>query len=148
MNEPSHRRIEARCHCGNICVMLDWPDAGPAIAVRACGCGFCRKHGAAWTSHPEGRFRVQIDDPARVTAYRFGTETADFHVCASCGVVPIVTCVIDDARYAVINANTFEGVERSQLVAAATNFEGETTESRLARRSRNWMREADGVGAR
>jgi hypothetical protein len=148
MNEPSHRRIEARCHCGNIRLTLDWPDAGLAIAVRACGCSFCCKHGAAWTSHPRGRFRLKVNDPTRITAYRFGTETADFHVCASCGVVPIVTCLIDSARYAVFNVNTFEGVDSAQLVAAATNFEGETTENRLARRRRNWMREADGVGAR
>jgi hypothetical protein len=144
MNQPSHRRIEARCHCGNIRVALDWPDAGTTIPVRACGCDFCTKHGGRWTLHPDGRFQLSITDPARVTAYRFGTNTADFHVCASCGAVPIVTCVIEGDRYAVINANCFEGVERSQLVQSATDFEGETIDNRLARRRRNWTREAVG----
>jgi len=60
-----------------------------------------------------------------------------------CGVIPIVTCVIDGMRYAVFNVNTFEEIDRSQLVETATNFEGETTENRLARRRRNWMPEAD-----
>jgi cell division GTPase FtsZ len=56
-------------------------------------------------------------------------------------VVPIVTCQIEGARYAVVNVNTFDDVDRSQLAEAATNFEGETTEDRLARRRRNWTPE-------
>jgi hypothetical protein len=58
-------------------------------------------------------------------------------------VVPIVTCTIEGVRYAVVNVNTFDGVDRSQFVEAATNFEGETTEDRLARRRRNWTPEID-----
>jgi len=136
------RRIHASCHCGNIRVALDWPDPAPAIPVRACGCGLCTKHGAAWTSHPHGRFTLQIADETRVSRYQFGTKTADFHVCLTCGIIPIVTCTIDGGRYAVFNVNTFDDVDRSQLVATAANFEGETTQDRLARRRRNWTPEA------
>jgi hypothetical protein len=143
MHDPvSYRRIHGSCHCGNIRVLFDWPDSGPTIPVRACGCGHCTKHGAVWTSHPHGRFYLQIADDSQVTRYRFGTETADFHVCSTCGVVPIVTCVIDGARYAVLNANTFDNVDKSQLAEAPANFEGETTKNRLARRQRNWTPEA------
>jgi hypothetical protein len=67
-----------------------------------------------------------------VTQYRFGTKTADFHVCLTCGAIPIVTCMIEGIRYAVFNVNTFDDVDRSELVETATNFDGETTESRLA----------------
>ena len=42
----------------------------------------------------------------------------------------------------VFNENTFDDVDRSELVETATNFDGETTESRLARRRRNWTPEA------
>jgi len=97
---------------------------------------------AAWTSDPNGRFHLRIADHSRVTRYRFGTKTADFHVCATCGAIPIVTCTVEGARYAVFNINTFDDIDRSQLVATATDFEGETTESRLARRRRNWTPEA------
>ena len=143
MHDPvSYRRIHGSCHCGNIRVAFDWPDSGPAIPVRACGCGLCTKHRAAWTSHPDGRFYLRVADDSRVTRYRFGTKTADFHVCLTCGVIPIVTCMIDGIRYAVFNINTFDDVDRSQSVEAATNFEGETTENRLARRRRNWTPEA------
>jgi len=143
MHDPiSNRRIHGSCHCGNIRVTFDWPDSGPAIPVRACGCGLCTKHRAAWTSHRDGRFYLRIADDSRVTLYRFGTKTADFHVCLTCGVIPIVTCMIEGTRYAVFNANTFDDLDRSQLVETATNFEGEATENRIARRRRNWTPEA------
>jgi hypothetical protein len=143
MPDPiSYRRIRGSCHCGNIRVTFDQPDSGPAIPVRACGCGLCTKHRAVWTSHPDGQFYLRIADDSRVRRYRFGTKTADFHVCLTCGVIPIVTCVIEGIRYAVFNVNTFDDVDRSQLVETAANFEGETTENRLARRRRNWTPEA------
>ena len=143
MHDPvSYRRIHGSCHCGNIRFLFDWPDSGPTIPVRACGCGHCTKHSAVWTSHPDGRFRLLIKDDSLVRRYRFGTKTADFHVCCNCGVVPIVTCVIDGAQFAVFNANTFEDVDPSQFVESKTNFEGETTENRLARRRRNWTPQA------
>jgi hypothetical protein len=137
----TYRRIHGSCHCGNIRITFDWPGAGPTIPVRACGCALCTKHGGVWTSHPEGRFALTIADEKRVTRYRFGTKTADFHICTTCGVVPIATCAIDGTRYAVVNVNTFDNVDRKELVAAPADFEGETTENRLARRKRNWTPE-------
>ena len=142
----SYRRIHASCHCGTIRVTFDWPGSGPTIPVRACGCALCTKHGAVWTSHPDGRFYLHITDNSEVTRYRFGTKTADFHICRTCGVVPVATCMIEGTRYAVVNVNTFENVDRSQLVETAADFEGETTENRLARRKRNWTPEAAGPG--
>jgi hypothetical protein len=125
-------------------VTFDRPDTGPTIPVRACGCGFCRKHGGVWTSHPGGCFRLLVADASQVKLYRFGTKTADFHICTTCGVVPIVTCMIEGARYAVVNVNAFEDVDQSQLVATPADFEGEATDNRLARRLRNWTPEATG----
>ena len=52
-------------------------------------------------------------------------------------------CEIEGARYAVVNVNTFDNVDRKELVAAPADFEGETTENRLARRKRNWTLEGD-----
>ena len=145
MHDPvCYRRIHGSCHCGNIRVTLDWPDFGPTIPVRACGCALCIKHRASWTSHPDGRFYLQIADHSQVTRYRFGTKTADFHVCLTCGVMPIATCMIGETQYAVVNVNTFDDVDRTQLVQTATDFEGETRENRLDRRRRNWTPEAVG----
>jgi len=41
--------------------------------------------------------------------------------------------------YAVVNVNTFEGVDPSLLHRADSHFEGEDLESRLSRRACNWI---------
>jgi hypothetical protein len=56
--------------------------------------------------------------------------------------------VIEGIRYAVFNVNTFDDVDRSQLVETVANFEGETTENRLARRRRNWTPEESAARVR
>lgn len=131
--------IEGACHCGNITFELHLPGDSESIPARACGCTFCTKHGGVWTSSPDGTLTVTIGDDALVSTYRFGTATADFHVCSRCGVAPFVTSVIDGRQYAVVNVNTFENVEPSRLETSGTDFEGEDREGRLARRARNWI---------
>lgn len=127
MNDTTaFRRIEGSCHCGNIRFTLNWPDPSQRIPARACGCGHCTKHGAAWTSNPNARFSLLIADPTHVAIYRFGTKTADFHVCTTCGVTPIVTWTIEGVRRAVFNIRTFDGFDRSELVETATDFEAES----------------------
>ena len=135
----SMRRITGGCHCGNIRFAFDWPGAEGPIPVRACSCTFCTKHGGVYTSHPDGRLEAAVADSARVERYRFGTETADFHVCRTCGVVPFVTSTIEGTQYAVVNVNCFENVDRADLDRSVTDFDGETTGDRLARRKRRWI---------
>jgi hypothetical protein len=149
MQSPiAYRQLHGSCHCGNIRVTLDWPGSGQTIPVRACGCSMCTKHKAVWTSHPDGRFHLRIADDSQVKRYQFGTRTADFLVCSTCGVVPIATCMIDGKQYAVINVNTFDDVARADLVESATDFEGETTDDRLARRRRSWTPGAVGEASK
>jgi len=131
--------LTGRCHCGNIAFDLEWAGDADKIPARACGCSFCLKHGGVWTSNPESRLAVAIGDASLVSRYLFGTRTATFHVCSRCGAVPVVTSEIDGHLYAVVNVNALENVDPSRLHRAAANFEGEATESRLARRRRNWI---------
>ncbi len=133
-------RIEGKCHCGNISFALHWPGEGAEIRVRVCGCTFCIKHGGAWTSHRDAELMAEIRDDTLVSKYRFGTSTADFYVCARCGAVPFVISAIDARLYAVVNVNTFEGINRSSLVQTTANFDGEGTGDRLERRKQNWIR--------
>ena len=135
------RRIEGACHCGNIRFTYQLPEPQGAIPVRACGCTFCRKHGGVYASHPGGRMDARIADNSRVERYRFGTESADFHICRSCGVVPFVTSLIAGARDAVVNVNSFEAVDGAEFEQSASDFDGETVEARLARRRRGWIPE-------
>ncbi len=133
------RQITGRCHCGNIRFEFDWPGDAHAIPARACGCGFCVKHGGVYTSHPDSALRATVESPDDVHRYRFGTATADFHVCRRCGVVPFVTSRIEGRDYAVVNVNTFEAVPREDLRVAPSDFDGESTGERLSRRTRNWI---------
>jgi hypothetical protein len=132
-------RIQGSCHCGNVSYVLEWPGEAPAIPVRGCGCTFCSRHGARWTSHPDAKLAAVIADRARLSRYRFGTSTADFHVCAACGVAPFVTSSIEGRIHAVVNVNTFDGVDARTLTAVATHFAGESVGERLARRARGWI---------
>lgn len=138
--------IHGRCHCGNISFTLLWEPDPVQIPVRACTCSFCVKHGGVWTSKPDGDLKITIRDNSRVSDYEFGTKTAKFHTCARCGVVPVVTSLIEGRPYAVVSANAFDGVDPAMLVKASSNFDGEGTDDRLARRARNWIGNVEFVG--
>jgi hypothetical protein len=130
--------IHGKCHCGNIRYALQWPAASRVIA-RACGCSFCRKHGGNWTSHPDARLEVTIAAEALVSRYRFGTGTAEFCVCAGCGVAPLVTSTIEGRTYAVVNVNAFETLDPAALERRPAQFDGEAVDARLERRTRSWI---------
>jgi hypothetical protein len=131
--------IHGKCHCGNISFELTWEPDPAEIPARACDCSFCTKHGGVWTSYPKGALRVDVDDPQLVSSYSFGTRTAVFHVCARCGIVPVVTSEIDGHTYAVVSVNAFTDVNPGLLRRGPASFDGEGVDSRLARRKRNWI---------
>jgi hypothetical protein len=131
--------LNGKCHCGNIAFTLDWPDNQPDVPARECSCSFCVKHGGVWTSNPRAKLSVVLHQADLISKYAFGTETATFHICARCGTVPIVTSEIAGHLYAVVNVNTFEGLDPLRLRRAASNLDGEDVQSRLARRRRNWI---------
>jgi len=132
-------RIEGACHCGNIRYTLIWPGVDIEIPVRECGCTFCQKHGGVWTSHSSSELSAEVVDESKLSKYKQGTETAEIYICAVCGVVPLVISDIENNLYAVVNANTFEGIDSSRIVRSSTNFYGESTSDRLERRRRNWI---------
>ncbi|NRF71791.1 hypothetical protein HLB44_32880 [Aquincola sp. S2] len=131
--------IHGRCHCANIRFELAWAPDPTEIPARACRCSFCVKHGGVWTSHPDAALVVHVRDPQHVSIYTFGTATADFHVCARCGVVPVVTSRIGERLHAVVSVNAFDGVDPALLRRGSADFEGEAIGDRLARRQRNWI---------
>ena len=137
--------IPGSCHCGNIRFALAWDPDPKEIVARACSCSFCVKHSGVWTSCPSGSLQVTLKDASLVSRYAFGTRTAAFHVCARCGAVPVVTCRIDGRLHAVVNVNTFDGVEPSLVRRVAATFDGESEELRLERRRRNWIGEVEFV---
>lgn len=131
--------ISGRCHCGNIAFALLWNPDALEIPARVCGCSFCIKHGGVWASCAAGSLKVTVQNPSLVSKYTFGTKTAEFHICAKCGIVPVVTSRIEDRLYAVVSVNAFEDAEPSMVKRTAASFDGESEEMRLLRRKRNWI---------
>ena len=131
--------INGRCHCGNISFKLMWEPEPKEIPARACDCSFCTKHGGVWTSCNAGSLKVSVGNPSLVSKYSFGTNTAQFHICARCGIVPVVTSLIENHIYAVVSVNAFEGVDPSLLKRASASFKTEDEKTRLSRRKKNWI---------
>jgi hypothetical protein len=134
--------LRGACHCGNISFTLEHEPA--EIVARACGCTFCTKHGGVWTAWPNGELRVTVEDPAAVSRYAFATRTATFHVCARCGVVPVVTSLIGDRVYAVVSVLALD-VDQTLVRRVPASFDGESLDERLARRARGWIANVEGV---
>lgn len=125
------------CHCGALNISFETTQAPASLQRRACQCSFCRAHGVVSISDPDGAMKVEAKADALVR-YRFGLKTADFLVCARCGVY--VASVFEDGEdmWGVINANALH--ERSLFTAPieAMSYEGETPSSRGDRRKQRW----------
>ena len=73
--------------------------------------------------------------------YRFGTNTADFRFCATCGVTLFALSRIDGREYAVVNVNTLTLPDGVETDLSDSDFEQESQTDRLDRRSRRWIGE-------
>lgn len=130
--------IRGSCHCGNIAYEFDWAPAPQTVVGRACSCGFCRRHGAAWTSNPDAALRLRIAEPGQVARHAFATGTADFLVCRRCGIAPVVLSRIEDRDYAVVNVRTIDADAGVRVEIVPMSLPDEDAATRLARRRRNW----------
>lgn len=131
--------ITGSCHCRNISFTFTCEPDPKNMPGRACTCSFCTKHGAVWTTLSSASLKVSVKEPAHLSRYAFNTNTAQFHICTLCGVVPLVTSNIEGHLYAVVNSKTFDNFDFSQLQRGPVSFEGEREHERLARRKRNWI---------
>ena len=134
---------EGGCHCGNLRYALETQLALAELPLRACQCSFCRHHGARSTSDPAGRIRFTARDAAQVTRYRFGLRTADFLICAKCGIYVGATMRDAGAQYAIINANTLDAAAQLTQDATPMDYDGEDAARRGSRRRQRWS-PADG----
>ena len=126
------------CHCGAIVMEMETAIAPEDAETRACGCTFCRAHGAiAWTD-PKGRLTIRIADESRVTRYRWGLATADFLICSRCGI--FAAAVMEDAgrRWATVNVNALADRARFTRTPQPVSYEGEDRASRIERRKQRW----------
>jgi hypothetical protein len=140
--------ISGRCHCGNIEYIFFSPLLKTELPIRTCDCSFCTKQGACYTSHPKGRLKVRFKDRSQVKAYRFGTESADAMLCSLCGVYPFITAEIDSQTYAVLNANSINGLHIDHAaISSALQLENLSVEERIERWKKVWIGHVEFVSA-
>jgi hypothetical protein len=103
--------VTGGCYCGNIRLQLELAHEPAKYHPRACDCGFCRKHAAAYVSDPEGSLRIVIHDSHYATNFRQGSERAEMLVCSRCGVLVGALYREDGDTYGTINARAIEALE-------------------------------------
>jgi len=91
------------CDCGNLSVEMELSEPSDSYRPRACDCRFCRKHAAAYVSDPKGSLRIKVRETELLGRYRQGSGTADFLLCARCGVLVGVTYQEGERCYATVN---------------------------------------------
>ncbi len=124
------------CHCGALTLEFRSEKSPAELGARTCQCSFCQKHGGSWTSDPQGRVEVTLSGP--VSRYRFGTKTADFLFCTTCGVVPAVVAETEGKLLGVVRVNCLEQSAVFLDQAAPIDFDGEILDSRLDHRAKGW----------
>ena len=136
---PARRlRLVGGCHCGNVEFVFEIARAPAELAVRACQCSFCRRHGGRTVSDPNGRLEILVHEPAGLSRYRFGLGTAEFLVCRRCGVYVGAIMAEADAAWAIVNVNALATPEAFAEGAVPVSYDRETDSERRARRRARW----------
>ena len=127
------------CHCGSIRLSFGSESDPAALSSRCCTCTFCTRHGAIWTSDADGFLEITVSDEAALSRYRFGTGTADFLICKTCGSVAVAVMEEEEKGIvAVLNTNLLEDRDAFQEGYGDISYDGEEVEDRLTRRSQRW----------
>ena len=127
------------CHCGNIRLAVRLTKPPRETALRACGCSFCRAHATRTVADIDGSAEITAGDWSQVEYYRFGSRTADYILCRRCGIYIGAVCDTASGTRAVININSLEDRAAFTMAPESSNYDGETTDARLARRAERWM---------
>ena len=102
--------LRGSCHCGNIAVSAGLTRVPQQCQPRACDCTFCRKHGAAWLSDPQGSLEIHIADAGDLSRYRQGAAIAEMLLCRRCGVL-VAALWQGPSLYGVVNARVLDARE-------------------------------------
>lgn len=131
-------RFEGGCHCGNLFYAFEASAPLDVLGLRACMCRFCRAHGARNVSDPDGRMQIDVRERDRLVRYRFGLRTADFLLCARCGVY-IGALLPDGARgWFTVNVNSFREPPPLDFPIEPMVYDSEDVGGRVDRRRTKW----------
>ena len=131
-------RFEGGCHCGNLSYLFETNASLEVLGLRACMCSFCRAHGARNTSDPHGAMRIGVRAADRLVRYRFGLRTADFLLCANCGVYIGALLPDGERGWFTVNVNTFREPPPLDFPIVPHNFDSEDAQGRIDRRKARW----------
>ena len=127
------------CHCGTIEVALILSKPAAEMRVRACQCSFCLRRGTRTVADPGGLARLSAPSAGQLVQYRFGSKTASYLICRSCGTYVAAVLETGNRRLAVINVAGLAVAEFRDRTGDAVDYDGETVAARIARREANWM---------
>ena len=130
--------LRGSCHCGQLRISFETEQTPEQLPVRSCQCSFCQRHNALSTSDPAGRIVFDVGAPSLTTRYRFGLRTADFMICARCGVYVGAVMHHDGAGFAVLNVHALDDRARFTQPPQPMDYDGEDLPTRLARRRARW----------
>jgi len=129
--------LAGHCHCGAIRVELDPGRPVDELALRACQCGFCRRHGARTTSDPASRLHIEAA-PGALQRYRFGRRVAEILLCSECGCYVASTIEAEGRLLATLNVAGVDLEAFAGRTPQSARYDDETDEDRLARRMARW----------
>lgn len=129
---------QGACHCGALAFRYRTALPVERWPIRACQCSFCRRHAALSTSDPDGLLEFHLTGSDAVHRYRFGLRTADFLICARCGVY--IGAQIDTGlgTFAIINTRALAPLSVPMPAASAVSYDAEDPTARLSRRAARW----------
>ena len=135
----AERAFEGGCHCGSL--QFTYSSALRPVQWKpvACGCAFCRAHGAVMVGDPAGRVAFNYVHPEHLRRYRFGLRTSDFLVCRECGVLLGAVMLTGSGARAAINVHALREPPRTlRRDAAKLDVRAESVEDRRRRQSATW----------
>jgi hypothetical protein len=129
--------LTGHCHCGAIRVEFEPGKPVAELPLRACQCGFCRRHGSRTTSDPASRLHIEAA-PGALTRYRFGRRATDALICADCGVYVASLIEVEGRAFATLNVAGVGFDAFADRTPEPAVYDYETDEAKLARRLSRW----------
>lgn len=136
MDSAAFTTYHGSCHCGVLQLELRTRRVLDTLPVRQCACSFCIRHNPRYTSDADGHVHLAAQmSPLR---YRFGHGTADFIMCARCGVLAGAFWTDNDQVFGVLDLLVLDARAQFTSPCRLMDFGAETPEERASRRRMSW----------
>ena len=126
------------CHCRALSFSYRTEFPVERWHIRACQCSFCLAHAALSTSDSNGSLTFTVNDPDVLQRYRFCLRTADFLLCARCGVYVGAQIATELGAFGILNTRALTSMPASLGQLAPADYAREDASGRIARRETHW----------